>query len=136
MLYNVLVVEDDRQTAESLVAQLGVLGHTVAMALSPRVALQQLNQVIPDVIFMDMNMNGVSGLEVLRFLRRDPTTAAVPVVIVSAEEADSIKLAAREAGANYYIVKPPTLEQLEEALALVLNGTPPPDVSNGVKAQG
>lgn len=134
MLYNVLVVEDDRQTAESLAAQLGILGHTVAITLSPRAALQQLNQVIPDVIFMDMNMPGVNGIEVLRFLRRDPTTTAVPVIIVSAEEEDSIKTAAREAGANHYIVKPPTLEQIEEALAKVMNITPP-GVSNGVKAQ-
>lgn len=135
MLYNVLVVEDDRQTAESLAAQLGVLGHTVAISLSPRAALQQLNQVIPDVIFMDMNMPGVNGLEVLRFLRRDPTTAAVPVVIVSAEEEDEIKKAAREAGANHYIVKPPTIEQLEEALANVIKLTPPGVSSNGVTAQ-
>jgi CheY-like chemotaxis protein len=136
MLYNVLIVEDDRQTAESLAAQLGVLGHTVATALSPRVALQQLNQVIPDVIFMDMNMNGVSGLEVLRFLRRDPMTTTVPVIIVSAEEQASIIKAAREAGANDYIVKPPTLEQLEEALAKVMNSTSPPTVSNGATKAG
>ena len=70
MLYNVLIIEDDRRTAESLAAQVSVLGHTVAVALGPRMALRQLSEVIPDVILLDINMPGVNGLEVLRFLRR------------------------------------------------------------------
>lgn len=129
MLYNVLIVEDDREMAQSLAAQIGILGHIVAVAYGPRMALQQLNQVIPDVIFMDINMPGVNGLEVLRFLRRDPTTATVPVVIISANDTeDSIK-AALQAGANYYLVKPPTLEDIEEAFRRAI--TVPPPSSNG-----
>jgi CheY-like chemotaxis protein len=127
LLYNVLVVEDDRRTAQVLAAQIGVLGHTVAVAYGPRMALQQLNEVIPDVIFMDINMPGIDGLEVLRFLRRDPVTAQVPVVMVSAEEQPEIKQAAAEAGANYYIVKPSTLEEIEKALALVVHLSLPDD---------
>jgi len=117
MLYNVLIVEDDRQMAQSLAAQIGVLGHTVVIAYGPRMAIQQLNQVIPDVIFMDLNMPGLNGLEVLRFLRRDPTTAAAPVVIVSASDDQETISAALKAGANDYIVKPPTIETIEQALA-------------------
>jgi CheY-like chemotaxis protein len=121
MLYNVLVVEDDRKIAQSLAAQIGVLGHTVGIAYGPRMALQQLSEVIPDVIFMDINMPGIDGVEVLRFLRRDPMTADVPVIIVSAEEQEKIKQDAFEAGANYYIVKPPTLEEIEKALNQVVH---------------
>lgn len=126
MLYNVLIVEDDRNLAESLAAQLGVLGHIVATAYGPRMAMQRLSQVIPDVIFLDINMPGVNGLEVLGFLRRDPATATVPVIIVSAEEATTMRQAAFESGANFYIVKPPTLEQIEEALSTVMSPNPPP----------
>lgn len=121
MLYNVLIVEDDRRMAQSLAGQIGVLGHTVAIAYGPRMALQQLNEVIPDVIFMDINMPGIDGLEVLRFLRRDPMTKDVPVVIVSAEEQEESKKAALEAGANHYIVKPPTLEEIEKVLDMVVH---------------
>jgi len=116
MLYNVLIVEDDRQMAQSLAAQIGVMGHTVVIAYGPRVAIRQLTEVIPDVIFMDINMPGVDGLEVLRFLRRDPATMKVPVIIVSAEDQEAAKQAALEAGANYYIVKPPMMEDIEKAL--------------------
>ena len=124
MLYNVLIVEDDRQMAQGLAAQVGVLGHTVVIAYGPRMAIQQLNQVIPDVIFMDFNMPGLNGLEVLRFLRRDPTTATVPVVIVSASDDKETISAALEAGANDYIVKPPTIDAIEEALARVVRLPP------------
>lgn len=125
MLYNVLVVEDDRRTAQGLADQLAMLGHTVAIAYGPRMALQQLNQVIPDVIFMDINMPGVNGLEVLRFLRRDPVTADVPVIIVSAnDEKESINLAIR-AGANEYLIKPPTMEDIETALTKVVQVAAP-----------
>jgi len=133
MLYNVLVVEDDRQTAESLAAQITVLGHTVATAYGPRMALQRLNQVIPDIIFMDLNMPGVNGLEVLRFLRRDPVTAKVPVVIISAQDSQDIIQAALEAGANHYLVKPPTLEDIEGALSKVLSQNPPPSLPEPAK---
>ena len=50
MLYNVLIVEDDRQMAQGLAAQVGVLGHTVVIAYGPRMAITQLNQVIPDAV--------------------------------------------------------------------------------------
>ncbi len=124
MLYNVLIVEDDRQMAQSLAAQIGVLGHTVAIAYGPRMALQQLSQVIPDVILMDINMPGLNGLEVLRFLRRDPITANVPVIVVSANDSQEMIHAALRAGANAYIVKPPTIEAIEEALDRVVQLPP------------
>jgi CheY-like chemotaxis protein len=131
MLYNILVVDDDRQTADSMASQIRVIGHTVAVAYGPRMAIQQLNQVIPDVIFMDINMPGVNGLEVVRFLRRDPKTMKVPVVIVSANDSPEFKRAALEAGANHYLVKPPMLDDIETALTQVLGKSPPPAAPDG-----
>jgi CheY-like chemotaxis protein len=136
MLYNVLIVEDDREMAQSLAAQIGILGHIVAVAYGPRMALQQLNQVIPDVIFMDINMPGVNGLEVLRFLRRDPTTANVPVVIISANDTPDSIQAAMQAGANHYLVKPPTLEDIEDAFRRAITVPPPSANGSGASADG
>lgn len=120
MLYNVLVVDDDRTMAEGLAEMIKVLGHTVGMAYGSRMAMQQLNEVIPDVIFLDINMPGVDGVEVVRYLRRDPYTRDVPVIIVSANDTDEVKRKALEAGADYYVVKPPRLESIEKALAEVM----------------
>jgi len=126
MLYNVLIVDDDRRTAESLAAQVCMLGHTVATAYGPRMAMQRLSEVIPDVIMLDLNMPGVNGLEVVRFLRRDPATARVPVVIVSAVDAQETIQQALACGANHYLIKPPTIEDIEHALDAVLRDSPPP----------
>ena len=109
MLYNVLIVEDDRQMAQGLAAQVGVLGHTVVIAYGPRMAIQQLNQVIPDVIFMDLNMPGLNGLEVLRRLRR---TSAVPVIMLTARDAVMDKVSGLDMGADDYITKPFSIEEL------------------------
>ena len=126
MLYNVLVVEDDRRTAAGLAQQVRVLGHTVAVALGPRMAMRHLSEVIPDVILLDINMSGVNGLEVLRFLRRDPVTADVPVIMISANDSETMIRAAMDAGANHYIIKPPTIEQIEEGLEKVIAQHAPP----------
>jgi PleD family two-component response regulator len=120
MRYNVLIVEDDRQMAQTLASMLDVLGHNVVVCYGPRMAIQQLSEVIPDVIFMDINMPGVDGLEMVRYLRRDPATAELPVVIVSAQDQQDSQTAAKEAGANYYIIKPPMLDDIEKALAEVV----------------
>lgn len=126
MLYNVLIVDDDRRTAESLAAQVCVLGHTVATAYGPRMAMQHLSEVIPDVIMLDLNMPGVNGLEVVRFLRRDPATVRVPVVIVSASDAQDTIRQALATGANHYLIKPTTLEEIEHALDVVMRDHLPP----------
>lgn len=130
MFYNVLVVEDDRQTATSLAQQIRVLGHTVGIALGPRTAMRHLSQVIPDVIMLDINMPGVNGLEVLGFLRRDPLTAGVPVIIISANDSPAIIRSALDSGANHYLIKPPTLEQIEAALERVMRHHAPPCKGN------
>jgi CheY-like chemotaxis protein len=82
--------------------------------------------VIPDVLMLDVNMPGVDGLEICRYLRRDPTTASVPIIIVSANEEKAHKEAALQAGANYYIVKPAMLEDLEKAIGSVMTPAVPP----------
>jgi CheY-like chemotaxis protein len=127
MRYNVLIVEDDRQMAQTLASMLDVLGHNVVVCYGPRMAIQQLSGVIPDVIFMDVHMPGVDGLEMVRYLRRDPATAELPVVIVSAEDQESAQTAAKDAGANYYIIKPPMLDDIEKALAEVVKLDIPED---------
>jgi CheY-like chemotaxis protein len=126
MPYNILVVDDDKKTANSLADLLRLLGHTVSVAFGPRSALYQLNNVIPDVLLLDVNMPGVDGLEICRYLRRDPTTAGVPIIIVSANEERAHQEAAIQAGANYYIVKPAMLDDLERALGRVMTPAAPP----------
>ncbi len=116
MSYQILVVDDDKQMATGIADMLRLLEHNVTIAYGPRGALFQLGHMRPDILFLDVNMPGVDGLEICRYLRRDPATEHIPIVIVSANEEKAYKDAATRAGANYYIVKPPMFEDLEQAL--------------------
>ncbi|MHB8627491.1 MAG: response regulator [Aggregatilineales bacterium] len=120
--YNIIVVDDDRHTASYMADMLRMLGHTVITLYTPRSAMRQLNEVVPDVIFVDINLPGIDGLEVCRYLRRDPTTAHVPIIIVSANSETAYREAATAAGADLYMVKPVMLEDLDEALTQVSGG--------------
>jgi len=70
-------------------------------------------------------MPGVDGLEICRYLRRDPISAHLPIVIISANEEQAHKQNAFMAGANHYIVKPAMMDDLEKALEMVLNPQAP-----------
>ena len=72
-------------------------------------------------------MPGVDGLEICRYLRRDPATADVPVVVVSANEEKAHQDEALLAGANYYIVKPAMFDDLQKALDQVMAPATPPE---------
>ncbi len=126
MLYNILVVDDDKNTAMYLADLLRLMGHNIVVTFGPRGALLKLGEIVPDVVFLDVNMPGVDGLEICRYIRRDPSTANVPIVIISANEEKAHQTAAFQAGANYYIVKPAMFEDLQKALDRVMTPAAPP----------
>jgi len=116
MQCNVLVIDDSKQTANDMAEALRMLGHTVSIAMTPRTAIRTLNEVLPDVVFLDISMPGVDGLEVCRYLRRDPVTATIPIIIVSANSEQGYKDAAKAAGADGYLVKPALLDDMDQAI--------------------
>ena len=116
MPYNILVVDDDKTTADATADMLRLLDHHVTVAYGPRAAMAQIGLATLDIVFLDINMPGVSGIEVCRYLRRDPRLATLPIIVVSANDEKHYKEAAFGAGANGYIVKPAMLEDLEAAL--------------------
>jgi CheY-like chemotaxis protein len=120
--YNIMVVDDDKNTAQYMADMLRLLGHTVIALYTPRSAMRQLNEAVPDVIFVDINLPGIDGLEICRFLRRDPMTATVPIIVVSANSELAYRKAAAAAGADRYLVKPVTINDLEGALSEVAGG--------------
>ncbi len=110
------VVDDNRNSAEVLSKMLMMLDIEPFICLGPREAIQRLSGDLPDVILLDVNMPGISGLEVVRYIRRDPRIANLPVIIVSSD-AQTIEIAnAISAGANVFLPKPVNFESLELAL--------------------
>ena len=117
----VLVVDDNKDAADALVALLLTEGHRARAAYSGQSAIDEADTVRPDVVLLDIGMPGTSGFDVARALR-DYRRAPKPVIVAVTGAADpSDRLAARMAGFDHYLVKPvevPALVTLLEKLAL------------------
>src|SRR3954470_7383593 len=101
----ILVVDDTPQNVRLLEAILVPRGYAVIGAASGEQALDLVAQQPPDLILLDIMMPGIDGHEVCRRLRADPTTALLPVVMVTAS-GDQNKVKALESGADDFIPKP------------------------------
>lgn len=111
-----LVIDDNRSTADALVAMLGMLGIDAHAAYGSSPAMAVLAKHAPPLILLDVNMPGVDGLEILAYLRREPRLTNVPTIIISSDDQPETKKRALEGGAQEMIIKPASLMQLESAL--------------------
>lgn len=114
-----LVIDDYRETADSVQKMLTILDVEAKVAYGPRAAMGVLREFTPDIIFLDINMPGVDGFEVLSYLRRFPGLEKVPVVIVTSDDQPETESKARQTGALSVIIKPATVEALENSLQKV-----------------
>lgn len=115
-----LVVDDDHDCLVVLQNMLQTLGFTVCTAQDGSQALAQLGTHELDIVFLDIMMPGMDGLETLEQIRNNPATARLPVVLLSAKSGDEDMLAGYQCGADYYITKPCTARQLQYGITLVL----------------
>src|SRR5256885_13530940 len=99
----VLVVDDEPQILRALAINLRARGYDVALAPSGEEALRMAANHHPDVVILDLGLPGISGIDVIRGLRGWST---VPIIILSAREAEADKVAALDAGADDYVTKP------------------------------
>lgn len=99
----VLLVEDDRSIAESVVASLSSAGLEVAHVVSGAAAVDALGLATPDVVLLDLGLPDMDGLDVARAIRERST---VPVIIVSARGDELDRVLGLELGADDYVVKP------------------------------
>jgi CheY-like chemotaxis protein len=116
MMFKALVVDDNRSTADSIVRLLMVLGIQARVAYGSGSGMTILNNETPDMIFLDINMPGVSGLEILGYVSREPRFAKIPVFICSSDDQPQTKQLALKAGAREFLLKPVTVDVLETAL--------------------
>lgn len=111
-----LVVDDNRQFADSLVQMLRYLDVKAEAVYGALTALQRIKIMVPSAVFLDINMPGLNGLEVFSYFRREPYLAKTAVFIVSSESEKEVIETAMKLGARAYLMKPVTLEDLEQAL--------------------
>jgi DNA-binding response OmpR family regulator len=107
----VVLIEDDADIAEAISYQLDRAGLQVRVARTGEEGLEVVRRGT-DLVLLDLNLPGMDGLEVCRMIRRQETTAHVPIIIVSARAEEVDRVLGLEMGADDYVVKPFSLKEL------------------------
>jgi len=117
----VMIIEDEADAAELFSEMMRINGFRVIKMFSSAPAIPIIAQEKPDVILLDVMMPDISGLEVLRYIRREPELASIPVIILSAKSMPSDIKIGLEAGASMYLTKPVGFQDLKQAVEQVLS---------------
>jgi CheY-like chemotaxis protein len=117
----IVIVEDEPDTAEMFAEMMRLSGHHVIKSYGGTAAIGLISHEVPDVIVLDVMMPDLSGLEVLRYIRRDPRLAEIPVIVVSAKSLPSDINNGMDAGANVYLTKPVAFQDLNRAVRHVMD---------------
>ena len=102
----ILLIDDDKDVLEFLSYNLIKVGYQVNICLSSNEAIEQINLFKPDLIILDIVMNGIDGIELCEMIRSKNIFNHILIVFFSVRTEDYSKIAALEAGADDYIVKP------------------------------
>jgi CheY-like chemotaxis protein len=117
----VLVVDDNRDAAETLSALLAIMGHTAPVAADGHQALRMMAGFRPHVVFLDIGMPGMSGYEVAQAVRSDPQFDDVRLVALTGWGGAADRARSREAGFDAHLTKPATVAAIESALARLVS---------------
>jgi len=112
----VLIVEDEEDAAELFAEMMRVSGFRVLKTSKSASAISMMITEKPDIVLLDIMMPEISGLDILRQMRRDPALANIPVIVVTAKSMPADIKNGMEAGASTYLTKPVGFNDLKEAV--------------------
>jgi two-component system phosphate regulon response regulator PhoB len=112
MSNKVLVVDDEPDLVELLSCHLKFGGYEVLRAANGLEALHQARRHLPDVILLDLMLDGMDGYSVCEILRAQPSTARIPVILVTALGGEIARLNGLESGADDFVRKPFVREEI------------------------
>ena len=115
----ILIVEDSPSELELMSHYLQESGYKVVKANGAKQAIEKIKMEEPSVIITDLVMPGMSGFELCRYLKKNPETQRVPIVICSSKNQEIDRLWAMREGAQAYVSKPYTREELLRAIKSV-----------------
>jgi PAS domain S-box-containing protein len=113
----VLVVDDNQDAADSLVALLGLLGHTARVAHDGPQGYRVAQEFRPDLVLLDIGLPGMNGHEVARAIRSNPELGNAVLIALTGWGASHDMAQSQEAGFDQHLTKPVSFEALEQALA-------------------
>src|SRR5215475_51294 len=134
MASRVLIVEDERDIRDLILLHLQRDGYQVTTAGSGEDALLQVKQSPPDLVLLDLMLPGMSGLEVCRRLRQEPTTAGLPILMLTAKVDEVDRVVGLEMGADDYVAKPFSPKELVARVRAVLRRARPGEAGRALSA--
>jgi two-component system cell cycle response regulator DivK len=118
----ILIVEDNDKNLKLVRDVLQVKGHTTLESGTAEEGIEMARKSKPDLVLMDIHLPGINGIEALKILRADPTTARIPVIAVTASVMQQDRKMITEAGFDAYVGKPINLKEFLEAVNAALAG--------------
>jgi len=115
----VLVVDDNRYTADSFARLISLLGHEARPAYSGSEAVKCTADFSPDMVLLDIDMPGMDGYEAVRRLRQDPLHSHAIIVAVTGWARQEDQRRAYDAGFDLHVAKPISVERLKELTAML-----------------
>jgi len=131
----ILVVDDEEDILELVRFNLSKEGYQVICAATGEKAVEIARSGLPDLVVLDLMLPGMDGLEVAKFLKNDPETQNIPIIMLTAKGEESDVVTGLELGADDYVTKPfsPRILMARVKAALRRKVAEPPDGSEVVK---
>jgi two-component system alkaline phosphatase synthesis response regulator PhoP len=120
MTPRILIVDDEKDIVDLVAYNLEKEGYETLKALDGEKALQLVRTKTPDLVVLDLMLPGIQGLEVCKRIRKDPETASIPIIMLTAKGAEIDKIVGLEVGADDYITKPFSVKELLARIKAVL----------------
>ena len=131
MTHRILVVDDEPDITALVAYHLARAGYRVSTATTGQDALKSAREERPDVVVLDLMLPGVSGYEVLREMRQRPETRDVGVILLTARREEADRVRGLSLGADDYLTKPFSPQELTLRVAAILRRLAAPAVAGG-----
>ncbi len=132
----VLIVDDEAPIREMIAVALQIAGYQCLEAENSQIAHALIVDHQPDIILLDWMMPEISGLELARRLKREPMSAEIPIIMLTARGEEDNKIQGLEAGADDYITKPFSPRELIARLKAVLRRTAIAGIDETIEVEG
>ena len=127
---NILVIDDESDLVELLKYNLAKEGYNVEFAFNGFDGIKIAEVVKPDIIILDLMLPDINGYEVCKRMKQNSRLSSVPVIFLSAKQEEVDKILGFEAGAEDYIIKPFSVNELLARVRAILKRIPPVQINN------
>ena len=120
---SILIIEDEKDIVEALEYNLKREGFGISRSFDGYNGLRTAKDKLPDLILLDLMLPGIGGLEIIKILKQEEKTRAIPIIILTARGEEADRVLGLELGADDYIAKPFSMRELVARVKAVLKRT-------------